>query len=323
MKNLGWYFYRNYFTSDVISKIEDLARKFPADKKKYNEGVQKVFDEKNALILQMEWNAAERIAVDGAIKSISMETIYPGLFSGSGSAHSIGETGEFKLGFAFDHTSGQPYIPASSVKGTLRSAFPFRLLMLSSRIHQNKDADTKARLVEKARVLLKEYWGSKELKDIISVNPQELFQLEWIIFEGKIIKNIDEVWNDSLELINFSNIKTEFIPTYERDIFYDAFIADVKEYKGKTYFMGSDFITPHKHPNREKKHLDPFVNPTPIQFLKVLPNVSFGFNFDLKESSLGEGKKVSKEIKRNCFKRILLDFGIGAKTNVGYGQFKD
>ena len=36
-----------------------------------------------------------------------------------------------------------------------------------------------------------------------------------------------------------------------------------------------------------------------------------------------DGLVFSKIIKRELFKQILLDLGIGAKTNVGYGQFKD
>jgi len=32
---------------------------------------------------------------------------------------------------------------------------------------------------------------------------------------------------------------------------------------------------------------------------------------------------LTKEQKMQLFRRILLDFGIGAKTNVGYGQFEE
>jgi CRISPR-associated protein Cmr6 len=72
-------------------------------------------------------------------------------------------------------------------------------------------------------------------------------------------------------------------------------------------FLDSDFITPHK---------DEFKDPIPLQFLKVLPGVTFCFQFILRDGKLEKGKKL------DLFKRILLDLGIGAKTNVGYGKFE-
>ena len=57
-----------------------------------------------------------------------MKICYPGLVAGLGYAHEAGalfpdKTQEIKLGFSFDYVSGLPYIPGSSLKGVLRSAF--------------------------------------------------------------------------------------------------------------------------------------------------------------------------------------------------------
>ena len=53
-----------------------------------------------------------------------MKTLYPGLVTGLGNVHESGDyTNEITLGFSFDYVSGLPYIPASTVKGTLRSPF--------------------------------------------------------------------------------------------------------------------------------------------------------------------------------------------------------
>jgi len=49
-----------------------------------------------------------------------------------------------------------------------------------------------------------------------------------------------------------------------------------------------------------------------------MPEVVWKFQFDLKSSEL-----LTKSQKLNLFKQILLDLGIGAKTNVGYGKFED
>jgi CRISPR-associated protein Cmr6 len=93
---------------------------------------------------------------------------------------------------------------------------------------------------------------------------------------------------------------------YSRDIFYEARVVRVKK-----ELLSDDYITPHGE--------DPFKNPTPIRFIKVAPEVTFEFNFDLKDSkTLG----VSADEKEMLFLGLLQEFGIGAKTNVGYGQFK-
>jgi len=105
------------------------------------------------------------------------------------------------------------------------------------------------------------------------------------------------------------------LSNYKRDIFFDAF-PTFEENEDKK-LLASDYITPHKHPTNTA--LDGFANPTPLQFIKVLPNICFQFNFQLVDSD----KLLSANLKLDLFKQILLDFGIGAKTNVGYGQFTE
>lgn len=116
-------------------------------------------------------------------------------------------------------------------------------------------------------------------------------------------------FKDLTEEIFEGKIDGKNISMYERDIFYDA-VVDVerteKEIGSNKNILGEDFITPHK---------DLLKNPKPLKFLKVMPNVVWCFRFNLKN------KTLKSNIKRNLFKQIILDFGIGAKTNVGYGYF--
>lgn len=91
---------------------------------------------------------------------------------------------------------------------------------------------------------------------------------------------------------------------YNRDIFYDAVLTAPDS---KKRFVVSDSITPHTK--------GPLKNPTPLTFLKIAPGATMEFRFDLKDGI------ISAEEKLKLFEKILLDFGIGAKTNVGYGQF--
>ena len=85
------------------------------------------------------------------------------------------------------------------------------------------------------------------------------------------------------------------------DVFFDAVVVS----SGK--ILGDDFLAPHGD--------DPLKNPTPLRFIKVLPNVKFRFDFELADGIL------AKEEKSKLFQNILSDLGLGAKTNVGYGKF--
>lgn len=91
------------------------------------------------------------------------------------------------------------------------------------------------------------------------------------------------------------------------DVFFDAVIKRGDE-KGRV--MGYDAITPHG--------TDLTKNPVPIKILKVLPDVAFEFSFKLKDSVI-DGKTVTAAQKLDLFEQLLITFGIGAKTNVGYG----
>lgn len=92
------------------------------------------------------------------------------------------------------------------------------------------------------------------------------------------------------------------IPVPLRDVFYDSFPTTTGR------LMAKEAITPHG---------DDLQSPTPISLVKVKPNVRFKFSFRLHDGIVSASKK------RELFKSIIKDFGIGAKTNVGFGVFTD
>ena len=55
--------------------------------------------------------------------SFTLYTRYPGLMAGIGLSHGTGDKGEIQAGFSLDYVTGAPYIPGSSIKGAVRSAF--------------------------------------------------------------------------------------------------------------------------------------------------------------------------------------------------------
>lgn len=217
-----------------------------------------------------------------------LDTTYPGLLIGSGLAHGVNKDDEdFKIGFSFDHTIGLPIITGSSVKGCLRSMFP----------NFDKHSNT---LDEVKNV--KASWLLKQIENINSPD----FLYEYYEPNNTITKSEKEIIENLENEIFEGKVGADFLSIYDRDIFIDAHIcgANIDE-----EFLGTDYITPHD---------EPLKNPVPLKFLKVLPNVGFLFQFDLKD-----GKLLTKEQKETLFKKILLTIGIGAKTNVGYGQFKE
>ncbi len=197
-----------------------------------------------------------------------LKTLYPGLLIGSGYLHPVMTESskenvvDFQLGFFFDHSTGLPVIPGSSIKGVLRSVF------------SNPE-------------MINEYL--KEISSDLYLEAKAIENLKEVIFEG--------------------NIESKPMGIYERDIFHDAFLVAGDD-ENEDKFLADDYITPH---------IDELSDPKPIRFMKIRSNVVFQFNFDLKETKIG-GKSITAESKKQLFSKILLDFGIGAKTNVGYGH---
>jgi len=103
---------------------------------------------------------------------------------------------------------------------------------------------------------------------------------------------------------------------YNRDIFFDAVLIQADK-KGKGRILCSDSITPHGD--------NPLKNPVPITFLKIAPGCKLEFRFKLVPTEIvkdGKTLTLSEKDKLDLFKEILTTVGIGAKTNVGYGQLK-
>ncbi len=125
-----------------------------------------------------------------------------------------------------------------------------------------------------------EWVGDKANKDIIIRG----------IFEGK-------------------DVKGKNLSIYNRDVFFDAVIIE-PDTQGR--ILCSDSITPHGD--------NPLKNPIPLTFLKIAPGCKLEFRFKLTDSDFGGGKTLTAAQKKTLFEEILKTVGVGAKTNVGYGQ---
>lgn len=287
--NLGLFFQRGYY--------EDLTAEILTDSTKENQ--KKYFYDRNS---ELKESSKKVILKESAISdtlSFKLRTVYPGLVTGIGMAHETGMEGEGKLGMAFDYTSGLPYIPGSSVKGLLRSMFP---ILPPNKSLNKVDEKTKKLMPQKCHYIcciwnekIRERWeglrhSDPKLVPLPELEEIDVEELAKIIFEGQT--------------------EDSHLSIYDRDIFFDAQIGDYDKDKG---ILDFDYITPHK---------EALKNPTPIKFLKILPGVTFVFEFKLHNNKLKSGKIILANAKKLLFQEILTTVGIGAKTNVGYGQLK-
>lgn len=215
---------------------------------------------------------------------IELKIQYPGLVTGIGIDHETKTKGEFKLGVHFDWTYGMPVVYGSSVKGVLRSWFKDIYL------HGDGNYYEECGKIEYGDLMMDIFEGAYD-RDI----------------EAEKKKYEDNKWEDKIKDPN-NRIYKKHKSIYERDIFFDAVIV-APDNKGR--ILCSDSITPHVD--------NPLKNPVPITFLKIAPGCTLEFRFKLTDTEMGN-KKLSAKDKLALFKEILTTVGIGAKTNVGYGQ---
>lgn len=304
--NLGLFFQRGYY-KDLRAELlpKELQNNDAGSNNKEDDNLKKnqsyYFEERNSILKESSKKVIlDKSYIKGTVP-FKLKTVYPGLITGIGMAHATGMEGEGKLGMAFDFTSGLPYITGSSVKGLLRSLFP----ILPPNKSENKISEKTKELLPKKRQYICGVWNEKimpkwdelrknhpEYQPLPKLEDNEIDELAKLIFEGK-------------------NKNGSYLPIYNRDAFFDALIGGYDKEKG---ILDFDYITPHK---------EELKNPTPIKFLKILPNVTFVFEFKLGDSKLSSGKTVPSVAKKLLFQNILTTIGIGAKTNVGYGQLKE
>jgi len=303
--NIGWLYFKDYF-----SELPQLSYKEKPDFKfkKKNDHIfeQKIDDHEQRDLLKI--NTAN-------IKNFNVRTEYPGLITGTGITHDFSHEDALKLGFSFDHTTGLPYIPASSVKGMLRAYFPSRLNKIIEQLEKKAKDSNKEKFQQEADLFKPKAKAIGEfmiaqLVDIgvEGITPDILHRLEENIFEGY-------GWVEDRET---KELKWGRTSVYKRDIFFDAYpqssryIGDENNPKDEGRFLGEGVITPHGD--------DPLKDPTPIKFLKILPNVAFSFQFRLHDIIIDENITINATQKCMLFRELLTQFGIGAKTNVGFGQ---
>jgi CRISPR-associated protein Cmr6 len=290
--NLGWQYYRNYFIQNSRTDIDISSKNILK-----HDNTEKLFKARNKEITDYKPERLFELQKIDNVIAFKLYTAYPGLLLGAGNVHEISAKGEMKLGLFFDYTTGLPIVPGSSLKGVLRSAFPQwgNHKKTDAEIKWTKTYYIKSLLTNVAIEVIEQEYANDEVKKVKL--QKEITVIENVIFDG--------IKNNSAKTSN-----EKYYSIYERDIFLDAYIFAAG--KGDE-IVGIDSITPHIQdgvPYEEAM----LKNPTPLPFLKVLPNVGLQFNIILTNN------RLDKDTKKRLFIAILTTIGIGAKTNVGYGQ---
>lgn len=111
MKNLNLLFNKSYYrTLHPDQSRQDLDNAFKAVN--------------NRIFYAVFSKDRDYKALPVASHTFLLKTVYPGLLIGIGNSHGSGQSDQdIAAGFSFDYTTGQPYIPGSSIKGILRSHF--------------------------------------------------------------------------------------------------------------------------------------------------------------------------------------------------------
>lgn len=248
--NLNYFYYVEYYDDPIMILHTD------------SDATQDKLQRKNGELVNY-WASACKLMkpLDENIapNHFELRTAYPGLLIGTGLPHGFGGKGEAALGLTLDYVTGMPYIPSSSVKGALRSAF----------VH--------------------------------------------IDYIKELLKSADiDVADFETSIFGSSHSDKSEAKVQGSDIFFDAIITST----GK--ILDTDNITSHRH----NKDLLELAAPNPITMIRIRPDVTFKFQFQLTDYEKDE-IKISAEQKLGLFKQILIDLGIGAKTNVGYGTLEE
>lgn len=131
MKNLNLLFNKTYYSNlsdiDFNLLIDEYGKINKQKEKQATEVFHKSLVKKNDNIFSVVFKHERDYAglgVDVAPHQFLMKVRFPGLVLGTGNPHgSHLSKRDYNIGFAFEYVTGQPYIPASSIKGVARNFF--------------------------------------------------------------------------------------------------------------------------------------------------------------------------------------------------------
>ncbi len=289
-----------------------------------------VFEEMKAASSKLE--EAVRLIKDNLTKNYRFEevldkdyTTSSRLIVGLGAAHAL------ETSITLHHTYGIPYIPGSSFKGAVRAVAFWRI------VEKWKHLDEKRILDEKGQdfiiyITQKENGNQKspleQLQDAFNGSP---------IWSEKKPKILEELPEEAQKLI--ARYQLLFGVAGFKGLL--TFLDVYPKLEGDAKVLEMDVMTPHYAPYyRDPQNNLPadWYNPTPIPFLTVKPGVPFRVVVLYDEwrarllqsdealkpyAGLVKNLDEAREDVESLIEDAFTDLGIGAKTRLGYGRFRD
>ena len=241
------------------------------------------------------------------------------LIVGLGAAHAL------ETSITLHHTYGIPYIPGSSFKGAVRAVAFWRI------VEKWKESFGEDDFIAHITEELSEYKGKsrlEKLQDAFNGSP---------IWSEKKPKILEELPEEAQKLV--ARYQLLFGVAGFKGLL--TFLDVYPKLEGDAKVLEMDVMTPHYAKYYQKPSENPpadWYNPTPIPFLTVKPGVPFRvvvlydeWRAGLLQSdeaikpyaglmkNLDEARKDVESLIEDAF----TDLGIGAKTRLGYGRFRD
>ncbi|MFN4298823.1 MAG: type III-B CRISPR module RAMP protein Cmr6 [Thermaurantimonas sp.] len=218
----------------------------------------------------------------------------------------LGSGSVFETSITLHHIYGFPYIPASAVKGVLRS-------YLITTLQGNK-ADSEALL----------FHHSKEMCDIFGCGEETIYEENGQ--KKRMTTYYKRCYNEDRQKFGKDTSKYRYPETTEKTgdvIFFDAYPTHSPQ-----GCIKADIMNPHypEYYGGNKPPAD-WQSPVPIIFLTV-ENLTFQFMVGLPKGvenqhiKLGNKSDDMLTVVSDYLKEALTQRGIGAKTAVGYGYMK-
>ena len=281
---------------EIIKKIEEIS-----DKDKQKDLIKKLQKLTNHFTKKYK-NSIEKIAQESFSLTLSWRLVV-----------GLGAASVYETSMTLHHIYGIPYIPGSAIKGVTRN---YKILCMAEELKHSKDYYERVALLEKFLekfdlVEKDEFPEWEEVKKLKVNSPQD---------KNKKIE-FSEQFYESLKIKQLELQKFQLIfgtqTTQGCIIFFDAF--------PENFEIKYDIMTPHYGPYYTEKGEKPpadYYNPTPIPFL-VLENAKFTFYLGVKSKLVSKEKREELlKITESWLKQALQNFGIGAKTSLGYGIFE-
>lgn len=216
----------------------------------------------------------------------------------------LGCTHVAETAMTLHHIYGVPYIPASGIKGALRNMF-------IQETFEKIDCEEIEQIAICEKVL-----ESFDLEKDINLNKDKFKKKFKVKKKDKRIEPVSAVFkffSENASIIKQFQLIFGTQSKQGKVVFLEAYpVEDIK--------IKNDIMTPHYsdyYSNKDGKNPPPadYYNPTPIKFATV-EDTTFRFAYFLKSEDL------NKTALENKFKKLLTEYGLGAKTAIGMGYFE-